>query len=93
MKSSDLNKKNKIIIKPFKKQIQIPENFEIISWNKLSLCIQAIFYNTSINESKEELYNVNIYFIRDFIITIITLLLNITLILLLIILLIVVVVV
>ena len=44
------------VIKPFKKQVQIPENFEQLTWDKLHQAIIAIQQNRSIACSREDLY-------------------------------------
>jgi hypothetical protein len=59
MKSAaDQQSKKKLIIKPFKSQPKIPENFELISWQKLQQAIHGVFHKISIDVSKEELYRV-----------------------------------
>jgi len=33
------NGKKKLVIKPFKVQPKLPENFEVNTWNKLKVCV------------------------------------------------------
>ena len=46
----------KLVIKPFKVQPKIPDNFEDISWKKLENAIHAVFNKIPTEISKEELY-------------------------------------
>ena len=48
--------KKKMVIVPFKNKPKLPDNFEESTWTKLEACIHAIYTNTSIDTSKEELY-------------------------------------
>ena len=48
--------KKKMVIVPFKNKPKLPDNFEESTWAKLKACIEAIYTNTSIDTSKEELY-------------------------------------
>ena len=49
----------KLVIKPFKIQPKVPDNFEDIAWGKLKFCLNAIYHKVSANISKEELYQVS----------------------------------
>lgn len=46
----------KLVIKPFKNQPKIPDNFEEASWKKLENAIHAVFNKIPTEISKEELY-------------------------------------
>ena len=48
----------KLVIKPFKVQPKIPENFEQETWHKLKSAILAVFSKNISSISKEELYRV-----------------------------------
>lgn len=52
----------KLVIKPFKSQPKLPENYEEITWTKLKAAVQAVHRKTAIEISKEELYRVKIDF-------------------------------
>ncbi len=51
----------KLVIKPFKVQPKIPDNFEIETWEKLKNAIQSVYSKNASLLSKEELYRVSIY--------------------------------
>ena len=48
----------KVVIKPFKTQPALPPNFQEITWNQLELSLHAVYNQTQINTSKEELFQV-----------------------------------
>lgn len=48
--------KKKMVIKPFKSQPKVPDNFEMTSWQLLENAVHAVCTNTSIDTSKEVLY-------------------------------------
>jgi uncharacterized spore protein YtfJ len=49
----------KLVIKPFKAQPRLPDNYEEITWQRLRAAVDAVFYKTSVAISKEELYQVS----------------------------------
>lgn len=49
----------KLVIKPFKVQPKIPENFEQETWGKLKSAVHDVFSKSSSKISKEELYRVS----------------------------------
>lgn len=55
-KSSSSTSTPKLVIKPFKVQPKIPDNFEDISWAKLESAINAVFKKIPTEVSKEVLY-------------------------------------
>ena len=48
--------KKKMVIKPFKSQPRLPDDFEGTSWKLLEAAVEAVCTNTSIDTSKEVLY-------------------------------------
>lgn len=48
--------KKKLTIVPLKQRPQLPENFEASTWQKLQVAVCAVFKNTSVDLSFEELY-------------------------------------
>lgn len=52
------NGAKKMVIKPFKVQPKIPENFESQTWEKLKESVGAVYSKNSSALSKEELYRV-----------------------------------
>ncbi len=46
----------KLVIKPFKVQPKLPENFFGETWEKLRSAIQAVYFKNTSSISKEELY-------------------------------------
>ncbi len=56
MLSEGRNPKKKMIIKPFKLQPKLPENFEEKTWRNLKEAIVAVQSNQGISFSREELY-------------------------------------
>ena len=49
----------KLVIKPFKNQPKLPENYEEITWLKLKAAVNAVHAKQSAHLSKEELYKVS----------------------------------
>jgi cullin 4 len=54
--SSAAAPKKKMIIKPFKVQPQLPDNFEDSTWEKLRAAVHAVQHSEPVATSKEELY-------------------------------------
>jgi cullin-4 len=48
----------KLVIKPFKSQPKLPDNYEELAWSRLKAAVDAVFRKTSVSVSKEELYQV-----------------------------------
>jgi len=48
--------KKKLTIVPLKQRPQLPQDFEAQTWQKLKTAVTAVFSNTSVDLSKEELY-------------------------------------
>lgn len=48
-----------MVIKPFKVQPKIPENFFDETWIKLKTALDAVYNKNSVSVSKEELYRVS----------------------------------
>eukprot|EP01038_Epipyxis_sp_PR26KG_P012401 gene12401-16634_t len=55
--ASNSNATKKLVIKPFKVQPKIPENFGLDTWDKLKSALDAIYSKSSSFMSKEELYH------------------------------------
>jgi cullin-4 len=49
----------KLVIRPFKSQPKLPDNYEEETWIKLSSAIHAVHSKISAGVSKEELYRVS----------------------------------
>lgn len=49
----------KMVIKPFKVQPKLPENFESATWEKLKQAIGSVYNKNASLLSKEELYRVS----------------------------------
>jgi hypothetical protein len=49
----------KMVIKPFKTQPKIPENYEQSTWEKLAVAVRAVNSKVAVAISKEELYRVS----------------------------------
>lgn len=48
-----------MVIKPFKTQPKIPENYEQSTWEKLAVAVRAVNSKVAVAISKEELYRVS----------------------------------
>lgn len=48
-----------MVIKPFKTQPKIPENYEQSTWEKLAVAVRAVNSKVAVSISKEELYRVS----------------------------------
>lgn len=57
--NGNTNGARKMIIKPFKKQPKIPDNFEQSTWEKLAVAVRAVNSKVAVAISKEELYRVS----------------------------------
>lgn len=57
--SGNANGVRKMVIKPFKKQPKIPDNYEQSTWEKLALAVRAVNSKVAVAISKEELYRVS----------------------------------
>jgi hypothetical protein len=56
--SQQQSQQRKLVIKPFKVQPKLPDNFEIDTWNKLKSAISNVYNKNASALSKEELYRV-----------------------------------
>lgn len=61
--NANANVGKKLVIKPFKEQPRLPDNYEEVSWTRLRAAVDAVFHKTSVAISKEELYQVCFIFI------------------------------
>ena len=52
------NGAKKMVIKPFKKQPKLPDNYEQNTWDKLAVAVRAVNSKMAVAISKEELYRV-----------------------------------
>lgn len=57
--NGNTNGAKKMVIKPFKKQPKIPDNFEQSTWEKLAVAVRAVNSKVAVAISKEELYRVS----------------------------------
>ena len=57
--SGNQNGAKKMVIKPFKTQPKIPENYEQSTWEKLAVAVRAVNSKVAVSISKEELYRVS----------------------------------
>ena len=57
--SSSSSIPKKMVIKPFKTQPKLPENYEDMTWGKLALAVRAVNSKVGVSISKEELYRVS----------------------------------
>jgi cullin-4 len=48
----------KMVIKPFKQQPKLPDNYEESTWLKLATAVRAVNSKVAVAISKEELYRV-----------------------------------
>ncbi len=48
-----------MVIKPFKVQPKVPENFGLETWETLKLAVNAVYSKDASSISKEELYRVS----------------------------------
>jgi cullin-4 len=55
------SQQRKMVIKPFKVQPKLPENFENETWEKLKLAIASVYNKNASVLSKEELYRVSCF--------------------------------
>lgn len=51
----------KMVIKPFKVQPKLPENFENETWEKLKVAVSNVYNKNASVLSKEELYRVRLF--------------------------------
>lgn len=58
--SGNTNGVRKMVIKPFKTQPKIPENYEQSTWDKLAVAVRAVNSKVAVAISKEELYRVSL---------------------------------
>ena len=54
----------KLVIKPFKALPKLPDNYEEVSWQRLKSAVDAVFEKTTTAISKEELYQVLLFFVK-----------------------------
>ena len=57
--SGNQNGAKKMVIKPFKTQPKIPDNYEQSTWEKLAVAVRAVNSKVAVSISKEELYRVS----------------------------------
>jgi hypothetical protein len=57
--SGNTNGVRKMVIKPFKTQPKIHENYEQSTWEKLAVAVRAVNSKVAVAISKEELYRVS----------------------------------
>ena len=48
----------KMVIKPFKVQPKVPDNFGLETWETLKTAVNAVYCKSAISIGKEELYRV-----------------------------------
>jgi hypothetical protein len=54
----------KMVIKPFKVQPKVPDNFGLETWEVLRSAIDAVYTKNASDISKEELYRVSDFFFK-----------------------------
>lgn len=59
--SGNTNGAKKMVIKPFKTQPKIPENYKQDTWEKLAVAVRAVNSKVAVAISKEELYRVSFF--------------------------------